>query len=307
MKRLVGPIYSLLLLLVFASSAVQAQNETPTDWVNPLLGTATLWDSADIGYKPTHRTWGAEVFPGSSLPNAMVQLSPVTQFHSGSGYQYEDTVVYGFIHTSKGHWNLGYVPLLPFTGDISADNYASRYSHSNESAHPGYYQVYLERYGINAELTSTLRCAYHKYTFHSGAPKKLLADLSMSNERVRSWNISQQGDDAFAGFQQAGEKIYFYAVANHKIKNIDSLHLGAKQIPVIHFIDENRSLELQICPGTPGGHADMGPAVVEDHCDGGYPTPKGFVLFDAIPVLSLACTSQRRQRRLHGYEWQGCQ
>jgi predicted alpha-1,2-mannosidase len=246
MKRLVGPIYSLLLLLVFASSAVQAQNETPTDWVNPLLGTATLWDSADIGYKPTHRTWGAEVFPGSSLPNAMVQLSPVTQFHSGSGYQYEDTVVYGFIHTSKGHWNLGYVPLLPFTGDISADNYASRYSHSNESAHPGYYQVYLERYGINAELTSTLRCAYHKYTFHSGAPKKLLADLSMSNERVRSWNISQQGDDAFAGFQQAGEKIYFYAVANHKIKNIDSLHLGAKQIPVIHFIDENRSLELQI-------------------------------------------------------------
>jgi predicted alpha-1,2-mannosidase len=246
MKRLVGPIYSLLLLLVFASSAVQAQNETPTDWVNPLLGTATLWDSADIGYKPTHRTWGAEVFPGSSLPNAMVQLSPVTQFHSGSGYQYEDTVVYGFIHTSKGHWNLGYVPLLPFTGDISGDNYASRYSHSNESAHPGYYQVYLERYGINAELTSTLRCAYHKYTFHSGAPKKLLADLSMSNERVRSWNISQQGDDAFAGFQQAGEKIYFYAVANHKIKNIDSLHLGAKQIPVIHFIDENRSLELQI-------------------------------------------------------------
>jgi hypothetical protein len=45
----------------------RAQNQL-TSYVNPLLGTATLWDSIDIGYKPTHRTWGAEVFPGSSLP-----------------------------------------------------------------------------------------------------------------------------------------------------------------------------------------------------------------------------------------------
>jgi predicted alpha-1,2-mannosidase len=246
MNRYLRPACSCFLQLLFAHVASLAQQQVPTDWVNPLLGTATLWDSADIGYKPTHRTWGAEVFPGSSLPNAMVQLSPVTQFHSGSGYQYEDTVIYGFIHTSKGHWNLGYVPLLPFTGEISGDNYASRYSHSNESAHPGYYQVYLQRYGVNAELTSSLRCAYHKYTFRSGAPKNLLADLSMSNERVRSWDISQQGDDAFAGFQQAGEKIYFYAVANHKIKRIDSLHMGAKQVPAIHFIDEAKPLELQI-------------------------------------------------------------
>jgi putative alpha-1,2-mannosidase len=63
------------------------------------------------------------VFPGSSVPNAMVQLTPVTQFHSGSGYQYEDTVIYGFAHTSKGHWNLCNIPLLPATGTIAPDNY----------------------------------------------------------------------------------------------------------------------------------------------------------------------------------------
>ena len=51
-----------------------------TDYVNPFLGTATLWDSVDLGYKPTHRAWGAEVFPGASLPNAMVQVTPVSQF-----------------------------------------------------------------------------------------------------------------------------------------------------------------------------------------------------------------------------------
>ena len=154
-----------------------------TGYVNPFLGTATLWDSSDLGYKPTHRAWGAEVFPGASLPNAMVQVTPVTLFGSGSGYQYEDTVIYAFFHTSMGHWNLGHVPLLPFTGDLTAGNYQSGYSHENESAKPGYYQVYLERYGINAEMTSTLRCAYHRFTYRMGDDKKLLLNLSRTNSR----------------------------------------------------------------------------------------------------------------------------
>jgi predicted alpha-1,2-mannosidase len=234
-----------IILFSFVALFSQAQKKV-TNYVNPFLGTATLWDSIDIGYKPTHRTWGAEVFPGSSLPNAMVQLSPVTQFRSGSGYQYEDSVIYAFIHTSKGHWNLCNIPLLPATGVISPDNYCSAYSHKNESAHPGYYQVYLERYGINAELTSTLRCAYHKYTFKAGQSKKLIADLSTSNEHVRSWSILQDGENVFKGFQQAGEKMYFYAVSNHKIKNIESLKKEKKEISVVNFMDAAKPLELQI-------------------------------------------------------------
>ena len=60
-----------------------------TNYVNPFLGTATFWETKDLGYERhlKTRTWGAEVFPGSSVPNAMVQLSPVTQFRSGAGYQ----------------------------------------------------------------------------------------------------------------------------------------------------------------------------------------------------------------------------
>ncbi|MCX6334132.1 MAG: GH92 family glycosyl hydrolase [Bacteroidia bacterium] len=232
-----------ILLLVTTFSQGQKQL---TDYVNPFLGTATLWDSIDIGYKPTFRTWGAEVFPGSSVPNAMVQLTPVTKFRSGSGYQYEDTVIYGFAHTSKGHWNLCHIPLLPATGDISPDNYYSSYSHKNESAHPGYYQVYLERYSVNAELTSTLRCAFHKYTYKAGQGKRLIADLALSNERVRSWEIEQEGENVFKGFQQAGEKMYFYAIANHKISNIDSLRKDTKKISVVNFIDESKPLEIQI-------------------------------------------------------------
>jgi predicted alpha-1,2-mannosidase len=241
MKKHLLPV-AMFLAVAFS---LQAQKQL-TEYVNPFLGTATLWDSTDIGYKPTHRTWGAEVFPGSSLPNAMVQLTPVTKFRSGSGYQYEDTVIFAFAHTSKGHWNLCHIPLLPVTGSVSPDNYASAYNHQNESAHPGYYQVFLERYSVNAELTSTLRCAFHKYTYKSGQRKELLADLSISNERVRSWEILQDGESGFSGFQQTGEKMYFYAVANHIILNIESIKKETNEISVVHFVDSPKPLEIRI-------------------------------------------------------------
>jgi len=94
---------------IYLALSAHAQDKL-TDFVNPFIGTTTLWDSVDLGYKPTRRAWGAETYPGASLPNSMVQVTPVTMWKSGSGYQYEDTVIYAFVHTSKGHWNLCYVP-----------------------------------------------------------------------------------------------------------------------------------------------------------------------------------------------------
>ncbi|MES2477185.1 MAG: GH92 family glycosyl hydrolase [Verrucomicrobiota bacterium] len=235
--------FSSLILLVAAGFPAAAQL---TEHVNPFLGTATIWEKEDTGFTPTRRTWGAEVFPGSSLPNAMVQLSPVTQFKSGSGYQYEDKTIQAFTHTSKGHWNLCNVPLMPVTGDIAPDNFSSPYSHKNESARPGYYQVGLERYSINVELTSTLRCGFHRYTFPAGKPRKVVADLSTANERVRAWDIHPEGDNGFKGFQQAGDKIYFYALSNHPIKGIGSLKNDRKEISVIDFADSVDPLELRI-------------------------------------------------------------
>lgn len=233
-------------LLLVATGCAQRQQIRYTDYVNPFLGTATLWDSIDLGYKPTRRTWGAEVFPGSSLPNAMVQVSPVTLFRSGSGYQYEDTVIYAFTHTNKGHWNLCHIPILPATGNFSADDYCSTYSHDNESAHPGYYQVFLKRYGINAEMTSTLRCAYHRFTFEAGKDKKLIVDLSTSNERIKDWQITQEGENVFTGFQENSEKMYFYAVSNQAIKNIDSIRGESKSLSIVNFVNSKEPLELKI-------------------------------------------------------------
>ena len=88
--------------------------QSVTQYVNPFMGTTTLWTPEDLGYIRTEkkRPWGAETFPGAALPNAMVQLTPVTMYRSGSGYQYEDSLIFGFAHTSKGHWNLLHLPIL---------------------------------------------------------------------------------------------------------------------------------------------------------------------------------------------------
>jgi predicted alpha-1,2-mannosidase len=177
-----------------------------------------------------------------------VQLSPVTQFRSGAGYQYEDTVIYGFSHTNKGHWNLLHLPLLPATGEISPSDYASGFSHQKESARPGYYRVFLERYGIDAELTSTLRCGYHRYSFPDNEHKQVIADMNRTNNHVKEWSIQQTGEKVFTGFQDAEGKIYFYAVSNYPIESIEELNDEAHGVSVIHFgeNENNEPLELKI-------------------------------------------------------------
>lgn len=236
----------LFLALMATAVGCAPQQKHLTDYVNPLLGTATLWDSVDLGFRPTKRTWGAEVFPGASLPNAMVQASPVTKFHSGSGYQYEDTVIYGFTHSNKGHWNLCHIPLLPVTGTPTPEDYCSPYSHERETAAPGYYEVFLDRYGVDAELTTTLRCALHRYTFPGGAAPSVLADLQRSNERVRSWEIRKEGDNVFAGWQRTGETMYFYAVANRSVTEIEAVREGDREIRLVRFGEGEGPLELRI-------------------------------------------------------------
>ncbi|AXC12231.1 Alpha-1,2-mannosidase [Acidisarcina polymorpha] len=236
----------LIPLLLSSALAVVAQKR-PVEYVNTFLGTAPLTDPADIGFKPPWRVWAGLVFPGASVPNAMLQLSPITKFGSGAGYEYENNVIYAFAHTNKGHWNLCNIPMLPVSGDVNPEDFGSPFSHAKESAHPGYYQVYLDRYGINAELTSTLRTGFHRYTYNDNAqPKKLIVNLARSDERIRDWKIEQDGDNAFKGVQVASEKVYFYAVSNYKIKQIEMLKGEKAQLPVVDFAAGSGPVEIRI-------------------------------------------------------------
>jgi predicted alpha-1,2-mannosidase len=237
------------LLLTFTILSPLAAQTPLTDYVNPFLGTAPLTDPAQIGYTPPRdwRVWAGLVFPGAALPNAMVQLTPITEFGSGAGYEYEDSVIEAFAHTCKGHWNLCHLPVLPVTGEVNPRDFGSGFSHEREAARPGYYQVFLERYGIDAELTTTLRCGFHRYTYPDDADRKLVFNLAVSNERVRDWAIEQDGEYALKGFQRASETVFFYATLNAPVERLDILENGRRDVPLVQLASEHAGpLELKI-------------------------------------------------------------
>ena len=170
----------------------------------------------------------------------------MTEYGSGAGYEYEDTLILGFMHTNKGHWNLCNIPILPLSKP--GKTLASRFSHKNESASPGYYQVYLDDYRVSVKLTSTLRCGYHQYNFTDNTNRQLLFDLGKANNRVSNWSIEQVGPTAEQGYQQTGEKIYFYARLNTAIDRIDRQDDGQRNGHAIVYLANGSTgpVELKI-------------------------------------------------------------
>ncbi|MBG6235579.1 putative alpha-1,2-mannosidase [Pedobacter sp. CAN_A7] len=248
---------STVAIVLLASTAGRSQAPVFTKYVNTFIGTAPLTDPKILGYELPEgwRSWAGLTFPGSSMPNAMVQLSPMTAYGSGAGYEYEDTVIYGFTHTNKGHWNLCNIPILPVSnpGKNSAalnkdSKFGSTFSHQKESATPGFYQVYLEDYDVNVSLTSTLRAGYHKYEFKNNKARQILFDLAKANNKVSNWNIEKVGSSVLQGYQQTGEKIYFYAQLNTAIESLDIPEKGKPNgYAMVKLADGNKDpVELKI-------------------------------------------------------------
>jgi len=234
-----------LLFPVFGKAQTKA---VYTRYVNTFIGTAPLTDPKILGYKLPEgwRSWAGLTFPGSSLPNAMVQLSPMTEYGSGAGYEYEDSVILGFTHTNKGHWNLCNIPILPLSKPGS--KFGSGFSHKKESAAPGFYQVYLDDYHVNVSLTSTLRSGFHKYEYKDNKARQILFDLARANNKVSDWAIEQAGKKIVQGYQMTGEKIYFYAELNTDIEKLEEKEKGAKTgFAIVHLKDgATTPVELKI-------------------------------------------------------------
>ena len=167
----------LFIFLLFISC--DKDKKTLTDYVNPFIGTG--------GHVHT--------YPGASAPFGMVQLSPDSRLDSWdgcSGYHYSDSIIYGFSHThlsGTGVSDYGDVLLMPTTGKLLLNNgtnkkpgYSSKFSHKNENAKAGFYQVFLEDYEINVELTTSKRVGFHKYTFPKKKSAQVILDLTHRNK-----------------------------------------------------------------------------------------------------------------------------
>ncbi len=98
---------------------------------------------------------------------------------ASSGYHQDDRQIYGFSHThlsGTGIGDLGDVALLPFSGEDSIKPVAT-FRKETEKATPGYYAVHLDNFGVDAELTTTDRVGFHKYTYADPKERKVMLDL----------------------------------------------------------------------------------------------------------------------------------
>jgi predicted alpha-1,2-mannosidase len=112
--------------------------------------------------------WGGNTFVGSTVPFGMLKVGPDMETFDGSrsGFGYSSHgVVLGFshLHLSGAQGKYGNILVAPVTGPlVIADIKSPR---EKEIAQPGYYVATLTRYNVRAELTSSRRVGFHRYTF----------------------------------------------------------------------------------------------------------------------------------------------
>jgi predicted alpha-1,2-mannosidase len=202
-----------LIILLFFPLITVAQKDY-TKLVNPFIGTG--------GHGHT--------YPGASMPFGMMQLSPDTRmadWDGSSGYHYSDSVIYGFSHTHLSGTGIpDYCDLLlmPFTGAVKWDNkeYRSTFSHSNEKASPGYYEVLLDNHKIKAQLATSLRSGIHQYTFPASAKEaSIIIDLEHRDQVLESF-IEKVNDHEIRGMRRSkswaqNQYLYFYIIFEQPI------------------------------------------------------------------------------------------
>jgi predicted alpha-1,2-mannosidase len=213
-------IAAIPLVCVFAFCS-QAAPE-PVDEALPIIGTG--------GHGHT--------YPGATVPFGFVQLSPDTRtptepwtvegWDGCSGYHYSDSSLLGFSHThlsGTGCGDLGDLLVMPVTGPLgssdrtyaplAAERFRSPFTHEKEVVQPGYYRVWLEKYGVLAELTATAHAGMHRYSFPASDQNHLLLDLvhGLGSKPIESC-LKVESHTVVTGYRRSsgwaeGKTVYF--------------------------------------------------------------------------------------------------
>ena len=203
----------LLSVCAFSLTLATLQAGEITKYVNPFIGTGAI----DGGLSGNN-------YPGATSPFSMIQLSPDTSeapnWGDASGYDYNRNTIFGFSHTrlsGTGASDLIDITLMP----TSSGRTSSAFTHDEEKARPGYYQVMLKDEGINAELTTTQRNGIHRYQYPAGKDAEIILDMDHSADkgswgrRIINSQIRILNDHAVEGYRIITgwaklRKIYFY-------------------------------------------------------------------------------------------------
>ena len=126
----------LLICMLISCTPTQEKHEIDyTSYVNPFIGT----------------DFTGNTYPGAQAPFGMVQLSPdngLPGWDRISGYFYPDSTIAGFSHTHLSGtgagdlYDISFMPVtLPYKEAKAPLGIHSKFSHDDESAYAGYYQV----------------------------------------------------------------------------------------------------------------------------------------------------------------------
>ena len=203
----------LLSVCAFSLTLATLQAGEITKYVNPFIGTGAI----DGGLSGNN-------YPGATSPFGRIQLSPDTSeapnWGDASGYDYNRNTIFGFSHTrlsGTGASDLIDITLMP----TSSGRTSSAFTHDEEKARPGYYQVMLKDENINAELTTTQRNGIHRYQYPAGKDAEIILDMDHSADkgswgrRIINSQIRILNDHAVEGYRIITgwaklRKIYFY-------------------------------------------------------------------------------------------------
>jgi predicted alpha-1,2-mannosidase len=207
----------LLCLCVLAQVGMEAQKLQYQPYVNPMIGTG--------GHGHT--------FPGATLPFGMIQMSPDTRLDGWdgcSGYHYDDNLIYGFSQThlsGTGVSDYGDVLLMPgFAGTSSLlpSEFKSNFTHQNERAQAGVYEVLLDKFNIKAELAASTRSGIYRFSSAKAGTFNLLLDLN-HRDKVNSHSFVKMDDYTIVGFRLSqawaeNQYLYFCIKTSLPIKDI---------------------------------------------------------------------------------------
>ena len=194
---------------VIISSCSTKESIDYAQLVNPFIGT----------------DYTGNVYPGAQAPFGMVQLSPdngLPGWDRIAGYFYPDSTIAGFSHTHLSGtgagdlYDISYMPVTyPLRTAEAPLGVHSRFTHSNEEAHAGYYRVYLTDYNIDVELTATERCGIQRYHYPTDTATVLLnLSKAMNWDATKDTHISIVDSCTIEGWRFSdgwarNQKVYF--------------------------------------------------------------------------------------------------
>ncbi|PAM96288.1 alpha-mannosidase [Flavobacterium sp. IR1] len=252
--------FTTIAFLFLVSNATFGQHSAKnwSDYVRPNIGTA-------------HSRWF--FYTPGAMPFGLAKLGPSTNGHLGNvqgweatGYDDRDTSIEGFACLHE--FQVGGIVLAPSVGKVQTipgsldkpeEGYRSRFDRKEEYATAGYYSVLLKDYKIKAELTTTNRVGFQRYTFPKSSQSNIIFDIGNrqgESGAVKESKVTITEDGRIEGYvitmpeyvkiYQAGADVamYFSAVLDKKPTSFGTFNKQGVQAGIKEITGEGAGVYL---------------------------------------------------------------